>query len=164
MKPAERVVEVDTQAESDQPAEAVSEAPISIVPLFRDPSLPPLSLLMEEQVAIPDERIIQETGAQIERTLAEFGLPVRVIGYRIGPTITQFAVEPGFIEKPGPDGEVIQQKVRVAQISALQRDLALALSARTVEDRSPSPWALVCGHRSSQSEKYHGPPAVIDGE
>lgn len=139
MKPAEREVEVVTQEESDQPVEVESESPISIVPLFRDPTLPPLSLLMEEQAAIPDERIIQETGVQIEKTLAEFGLPVRVMGYRIGPTITQFAVEPGFIDKTGPDGEGIQQKVRVAQISALQRDLALALSAERLRIEAPVP-------------------------
>ena len=139
MKPAEREAETVAPTDSEQPAEAESEAPISIVPLFRDPTLPPLTLLMEEQVAIPDERIIQDTGAQIEKTLAEFGLPVRVMGYRIGPTITQFAVEPGFIDKTGPDGEVIQQKVRVAQISALQRDLALALSAERLRIEAPVP-------------------------
>ena len=42
--------------------------------------------------------------------------------YRIGPSITQFAVEPGFIEKTGIDGNVTRQKIRVAQISALSRD------------------------------------------
>ena len=61
------------------------------------------------------------------------------MGYRIGPTITQFAVEPGYIEKAGPEGEEIQQKVRVAQISALQRDLALALSAERLRIEAPVP-------------------------
>ena len=164
MKPADRELETVVKPESEQPAEAESEAPISIVPLFRDPTLPPLNLLMEEQAAIPDERIIQETGTQIEKTLAEFGLPVRVMGYRIGPTITQFAVEPGFIDKTGPDGEVIQQKVRVAQISALQRDLALSLSAERLQDRGPGPRTLVRWHRSSQSEEYRGSFAFFDGE
>ncbi len=109
------------------------------LPFMRDPRLPPLKLLLEEQTAIPDEKIILETGSQIEKTLAEFGLPVKVMGYRIGPTITQFAVEPGFIEKSGPDGEEIQQKVRVAQISALQRDLALALRAERLRIEAPVP-------------------------
>ena len=105
----------------------------------RDPRLPPLSILMQETPTVPDEAVIAESGNQIEKTLAEFGLPVRVLGYRVGPTITQFAVEPGFIEKPGLDGEINQQKVRVAQISALQRDLALALRAERLRIEAPVP-------------------------
>lgn len=108
-------------------------------PAVRDPRLPPLSILMEELAAVPDETQIRDTGLQIEKTLAEFGIPARVIGYRVGPTITQFAVEPGFNEKTGPDGEVMQQKVRVAQISALSRDLALALKAERLRIEAPVP-------------------------
>lgn len=124
-----------------QPVEAEPDPePIQpMLPRLRDPRLPPLTLLMEENTALPDEALIGETGEQIERTLAEFGVPVRVLGYRVGPTITQFAVEPGFIEKPGPDGELIQQKVRVAQISSLQRDLALALKASRLRIEAPVP-------------------------
>ncbi len=108
-------------------------------PKGRDPRLPPLTLLMDELPEAPDEKHIADTGALIEQTLAEFGLPARVIGYRIGPTITQYAVEPGYTEKPGPDGEMTQQKVRVAQISALQRDLALRLSAERLRIEAPVP-------------------------
>ena len=113
--------------------------PTPMDPGVRDPRLPPLTLLMDEQPMVPDEAMIAESGNQIEKTLAEFGLPVRVLGYRVGPTITQFAVEPGFIEKPGPDGEPVQKKVRVAQISALQRDLALALRAERLRIEAPVP-------------------------
>lgn len=105
----------------------------------RDPRLPPLDLLMEEKSATPDESIIIERGKLIEKTLAEFGLPVQVKGYRIGPTITQYAVEPGFIERSGPDGELVHQKVRVSQISALQRDLALSMSAERLRIEAPVP-------------------------
>jgi S-DNA-T family DNA segregation ATPase FtsK/SpoIIIE len=48
-------------------------------------------------------------------------------------------VEPGFIEKPGPDGELFRQKVRVSQISALARDLALSLSAERLRIEAPVP-------------------------
>lgn len=137
-KPAVPVqpVSIPTEAEGEiQAPDPIQPA----MPFERDPRLPPINLLMEEQSAIPDERVILETGTRIETTLAEFGLPVKVMGYRIGPTITQFAVEPGFIEKTGPDGEVFQQKVRVAQISALQRDLTLALSAERLRIEAPVP-------------------------
>jgi DNA segregation ATPase FtsK/SpoIIIE, S-DNA-T family len=34
------------------------------------------------------------------KTLSEFGIPATVIGYRVGPSVTQFAVQPGFIKRP----------------------------------------------------------------
>jgi S-DNA-T family DNA segregation ATPase FtsK/SpoIIIE len=105
----------------------------------RDERLPPLNLLARELTPQVDEQRIIEIGQQIEVTLEEFGLPARVVGYRVGPTVTQFAVEPGFIERPGPDGKPQLQKVRVAQISALARDLALSLSAERVRIEAPVP-------------------------
>lgn len=105
----------------------------------RDPTLPPLTLLLDEQTSRPEESLIQETAQKIEHTLAEFGVPAHVRGYRVGPTITQYAVEPGFLEKAGPEGETIRQKVRVSQISALSRDLALALSAERLRIEAPVP-------------------------
>lgn len=105
----------------------------------RNESLPPLNLLMNEHSSQLDEESIHNTAYQIEKTLAEFGVPSRVVGYRMGPTVTQFAVEPGFVEKPGPDGNMVRQKVRVSQISALGRDLALALSANRLRIEAPVP-------------------------
>lgn len=105
----------------------------------RDPNLPPLSMLLNEKNVQPEELYIKETADRIEHTLAEFGVPARVVGYRVGPTVTQYAVEPGFIEKPGPDGELFHQKVRVSQISALARDLALSLSAERLRIEAPVP-------------------------
>jgi S-DNA-T family DNA segregation ATPase FtsK/SpoIIIE len=106
---------------------------------WRDDRLPPLNLLLAEQSRIPDKNQIRSKAVTIENTLAEFGYPVKVIGYRIGPTVTQFALEPGFIEKPGPDGVIVQQKVRVSQIANLSRDVALALSASRLRIETPVP-------------------------
>lgn len=105
----------------------------------RNPTLPPLDLLQEGRPQRPDERNINLTAGLIEKTLAEFGIPVTVTGFQAGPTITQFAVEPGYLEKPGPDGKPVQQKVRVSQITALARDLALALSADRIRIEAPVP-------------------------
>ena len=105
----------------------------------RDERLPPLNLLSRADNHELDERLIIETGHQIEQTLEEFGIPARVTGYRVGPTVTQFAVEPGYIEKVGADGNPSLQKVRVAQISALSRDIALRLSASRVRIEAPVP-------------------------
>ena len=107
----------------------------------RDEHLPPLDLLVNEQASRPDERHINLTAGLIEKTLAEFGIPAKVIGFRVGPTVTQFAVEPGFVEKDkaGNEGDINRQKVRVAQISSLSRDLALALSAERLRIEAPVP-------------------------
>ena len=110
-----------------------------VQPQQRDERLPPLNLMTGEQNVKPDERVINQTAGLIERSLAEFGVPAKVVGYRIGPTVTQYAVEPGFIEKPGPDGAAIHQKVRVSQISTLARDLTLALSAERLRIEAPVP-------------------------
>jgi S-DNA-T family DNA segregation ATPase FtsK/SpoIIIE len=113
----------------------------SAPPPPRDERLPPLELLVVEQGSRPDERNINMTAGLIEKTLAEFGIPAKVIGFRVGPTVTQFAVEPGFLEKPGSSAEeeANKMKVRVAQIANLRRDLALALSAERLRIEAPVP-------------------------
>lgn len=117
---------------------AAAEEKTSLPP--RDERLPPLALLANDQGSRPDERSINMTAGLLEKTLAEFGIPAKVIGFRIGPTVTQFAVEPGFVEKPGSDEEEIQRmKVRVAQIAGLHRDLTLALSAERLRIEAPVP-------------------------
>jgi len=56
-------------------------------PPSRDDHLPPLDLLVNEQAVRPDERNINMTAGLIEKTLAEFGIPAKVVGFRIGPTV-----------------------------------------------------------------------------
>ena len=107
----------------------------------RDERLPGLDLLVNEQFNRPDERNINLTAGLIEKTLADFGIPAKVVGFRVGPTVTQFAVEPGYLEKDktGQEGDANRQKVRVAQISSLGRDLALALAAERLRIEAPVP-------------------------
>ncbi|RPI30323.1 MAG: DNA translocase FtsK [Chloroflexota bacterium] len=105
----------------------------------RDERLPPLNVLVNEQSSRPDERNINLTAGLIEKTLSEFGIPAKVVGFRVGPTVTQFAVEPGFLEKNGAETDAARQKVRVAQISSLSRDLTLALSAERLRIEAPVP-------------------------
>jgi S-DNA-T family DNA segregation ATPase FtsK/SpoIIIE len=104
----------------------------------RGERLPPLNVLLGEQIARPDERTINQTAGQIEKSLSEFGIPAKVVGFRIGPTVTQFAVQPGFIKK-GTEEDAQQMKVRVAQIASLQKDLALSLSAERLRIEAPVP-------------------------
>jgi len=110
-------------------------------PRKRDSRLPSLNLLLADQNARPDERTINQTAGMIEKTLAEFGIIATVVGFRIGPTVTQFAVQPGFMKKQGAttEEEAQQIKVRVAQIASLQKDLTLALSAQRIRIEAPVP-------------------------
>ncbi len=108
--------------------------------LSRSEDLPPLTILLAESTVRADDRTINQTAGLIMKTLADFGIPATVIGYRVGPSVTQFAVQPGFIKKPGSDEEdVLQMKVRVAQIASLQKDIALALSAQRLRIEAPVP-------------------------
>lgn len=111
---------------------------VPIVPLLRSDTLPPLSLLPADHNTRPDERNINQTASLIEKTLSEFGIPAKVTGFRNGPTVTQFAVQPGFIKK-GNEEDAQLLKVRVAQIAGLQKDLALALSAERLRIEAPVP-------------------------
>jgi DNA segregation ATPase FtsK/SpoIIIE, S-DNA-T family len=110
-------------------------------PRERDERLPSLNILLADQNTRPDERTINQTAGMIEKTLAEFGIVATVIGFRVGPTITQFAVQPGFMKRGNTtsEEEAQQMKVRVAQISSLQKDLALALSAERLRIEAPVP-------------------------
>ena len=108
--------------------------------LTRAEDLPPLQILLAETAVRADERTINQTAGLIMKTLAEFGIPATVIGYRVGPSVTQFAVQPGFIKKPGSDeDDALQMKVRVAQIASLEKDIALALSAQRLRIEAPVP-------------------------
>ncbi len=98
-------------------AEGVSEKPSR--PAERDASLPPLDLLETGDSARVTSREINQTAGLIEKTLADFGLPAKVVDFRTGPAVTQFAVEPGFIEHPGDeDGSAQAEGPRVPDLCA----------------------------------------------
>jgi S-DNA-T family DNA segregation ATPase FtsK/SpoIIIE len=110
-------------------------------PPARDERLPGIDLLVNEKTRRPDERNINLTAGLIEKTLAEFGIPAKVVSFQVGPKVTQFAVEPGYVEKEKitSEGDVERHKVRVAQIASLRHDLALSLSAERLRIEAPVP-------------------------
>jgi DNA segregation ATPase FtsK/SpoIIIE, S-DNA-T family len=111
----------------------------------RSKLLPPMDAL-EAGSAVPlTTEEIDEKKRIIEQTLLDFGLPAVVTEIRRGPAVTQFGVQPGYIERPGPDGQIKQYKVRVNQISALQRDLALALAVTRLRVEAPVPGRGIVG-------------------
>ncbi len=81
-----------------------------------------------------NEEFVQQRARLIQETLASFGAPVQVVEINRGPTITQFGVEPLFVETRGG-----RTKVRVNKIASLADDLALALAAPRIRIQAPVP-------------------------
>jgi S-DNA-T family DNA segregation ATPase FtsK/SpoIIIE len=81
----------------------------------------------------------------IEETLTSFGLPGRVVEVNQGPTVTQFGVEPGYVERKERDGRVSRYRVKVSKIGALTKDLSLALAAESVRIQAPVPGRSMIG-------------------
>jgi len=97
--------------------------------------LPPVHEILEKgQELQADEDRDWQRAHIIEETLSSFSAPVHVVEINRGPTITQFGVEPDFIET-----RMGRTRVRVGKIASLSNDLALALSARTVRIQAPVP-------------------------
>jgi S-DNA-T family DNA segregation ATPase FtsK/SpoIIIE len=118
----------------------------------RDQSLPSMDLLDRGKGFKPNQRHINTSAGLIEKTLAEFGIPAQVVGYQVGPTVTQFAVKPGYLTDPDEDEE--RKKVRVSRITALKSDLALALSATQLRIEAPVPGRAYVGIEVPNEKSY----------
>ena len=71
----------------------------------------------------------------IEETLAAFGAPGRVVEINSGPVITQYGVEPDYLTaKTGK-----RNRIKVGAIAKLDKDLQLALGARSLRMEAPVP-------------------------
>jgi S-DNA-T family DNA segregation ATPase FtsK/SpoIIIE len=98
--------------------------------------LPDLKDILDEGSAPSiNEDFVQQRARLIEDTLASFGAPAQVVAISRGPTITQFGVEPLFVE--GRAGT--RTRVRVSKIASLSDDLALALAAPRIRIQAPVP-------------------------
>jgi DNA segregation ATPase FtsK/SpoIIIE, S-DNA-T family len=82
-----------------------------------------------------NEEFVQQRARLIEDTLASFGAPAQVVAISRGPTITQFGVEPLFVETRGG----VRTRVRVSKIASLSDDIALALAAPRIRIQAPVP-------------------------
>jgi len=122
------------------PQPATSARPKSPRPTPASRVLPPLDLLDPASPQRFKEEELRERVRIIEETLAAFGVPARVVSVNQGPTITQFGVEPGYVERAGR-----RRKVRVNEITRLANDLALALAAAPVRIEAPVPGRSVVG-------------------
>ena len=82
-----------------------------------------------------EREVLRERAQIIEDTLRSFGAPGRVVAINSGPVITQFGVEPLHWEQKSGK----RSRVKVGAISQLEKDIQLALGARTIRVEAPVP-------------------------
>ena len=87
---------------------------------------PPLSLLSDSAGGSADRGDVKQNADTIEQTLDSFGIKARVAEINYGPAVTQYALE-------------IALGTKLARITTLQNDLALALAAPTGQIRVEAP-------------------------
>ena len=122
-------------------------------------NLPPKEMLKPgEQVPFLEEEN-RRKAVLIEETLADYGIEVTVGEVRPGPVVTQFGLVPGWVRryrettKRDEDGQTVRDeagrlarvrteektRVRVDNILSREKDLALALAARSIRFEAPVP-------------------------
>lgn len=113
--------------------------PMRIIGGAQEWRLPKLSDMLQdwERRSESDDRIRQQ-GRLIQETLELFGVPADFEGAYKGPSVTQYLIKPGYVER-NIKGEQQRIKVKVAKIAALANDLALALAASSVRIEAPIP-------------------------
>jgi DNA segregation ATPase FtsK/SpoIIIE, S-DNA-T family len=124
--------------------------------LKRDPSLPSLNSLREVELNLPDESEINTNVVLIENTLLEFDIDIDVVDVKVGPTVTQYAVQPFRDIGVGGETENVQGRTRISKITSLSGDLALALSAKRLRLESPVP-----GHSYIGIEVPNKTPSIV---
>lgn len=88
--------------------------------------------LLERRDQKPTSGDINHNREVIRRTLDKFGIPVEMGEVAVGPTVTQFTLKPS-------DG------VKLARITSLHNDLALALAAHPIRIEAPIPGKSLVG-------------------
>jgi S-DNA-T family DNA segregation ATPase FtsK/SpoIIIE len=142
-RPRQRKPKVRPEIEALSLRSQTDEAPTR--PARRAQGLPPLDLLIPPSKDLAGKADARYQAQIIEETLSGFGVPAEVKEINVGPAVTQFGIDPGYVERPGPDGAIQRYRVRVSKISALANDLALALSAAPIRIEAPVPGRPLVG-------------------
>jgi S-DNA-T family DNA segregation ATPase FtsK/SpoIIIE len=94
--------------------------------------LPSLSLLHASKKLRQDQRQIDAAGEDLVRALSAHGVETRLVGCRVGPTVTRYELELG----PG---------VKVARVTSLSKDIAYAMASPDVRILAPIPGKSAIG-------------------
>lgn len=116
-----------------KPASSALVSPPRRRPRWRLPDY--RSLLSSGSAEDFDHEQLLNRARLIEKTLASFGAPGRVVEINTGPVITQFGVEPNYLT--ARSGK--KNRVKVSAIAQLDKDLQLALGAKSIRVEAPVP-------------------------
>jgi S-DNA-T family DNA segregation ATPase FtsK/SpoIIIE len=94
--------------------------------------LPPMSKLIASKKLRTDQRQVDAAGEELVRALAAHGVDTRLVGSRVGPTVTRYELELG----PG---------VKVARVTSLSKDIAYAMASPDVRILAPIPGKSAIG-------------------
>jgi DNA segregation ATPase FtsK/SpoIIIE-like protein len=100
---------------------------------WRQPSLS--QVLMPGSEGDIDRETLLRRARIIEDTLSSFGAPGKVVEVNTGPVITQFGVEPDYLTTRGGK----KNRVKVSAIAQLDKDIQLALGAKSIRIEAPVP-------------------------
>lgn len=121
--------EGDSEEYEDEAQDLPTPAP---KPRKRRPRIEvPIELLTKRDQR-PTSGDIDHNQLVIQRTLENFGIPVEMGEVSVGPTVTQFTLKPA-------------EGVKLAKITALHNDLALALAAHPIRIEAPIPGKSLVG-------------------
>jgi S-DNA-T family DNA segregation ATPase FtsK/SpoIIIE len=118
----------------DEPVAPAEQGRLDLGPASRPTKwrLPAVSTLGRSGNQAIDEREIIERGRLLEDSLAAHGVEVRLVGQTVGPTVTRYELELG-------------AGVKVARVTALQKDIAYSLAAVDVRILAPIPGRSAIG-------------------
>lgn len=125
---------------------------LAVMPKTRH-QLPPVDLLSPPNQDPAQSANTRYQAQIIEETLLGFGIPTEVVEINRGPTVTQFGLKLGTVERKLPDGTMVPQRIRVNKVVALSNDLALALSAAPIRIEAPVPGRPLVGIEVPNAEK-----------
>ena len=115
--------------------------------------LPPIDILDRPTEVELNKEDINKRARLIEEALDSYGVETKVVQINIGPTVTQFGVEPGWdrkykkVAEKGQERqeEVSRTRIRVDRITSLSNDLSLALAAPSIRIEAPVPGKSMVG-------------------
>ncbi|MEZ4668105.1 MAG: DNA translocase FtsK [Anaerolineae bacterium] len=131
-----REVPIGRSPEIVRPAGVGTSAPTNAPRRRKDWKLPSIAqVLMPGSEGDFDRTELLRRARIIEDTLQSFGAPGKVVEVNTGPVITQFGVEPDYLTTRSGK----KNRVKVGAIAQLDKDLQLALGAKSIRIEAPVP-------------------------